>query len=214
MKRPLSSRLWIAAALLAALAAGSAPAASPTGEHDLVDLVLGWARGSFRSPLLCTFGGDTHQGLRRVVIAPGPPQSERRVDRLTFFDIDAPTATRCTTVLGGEQPNAIGSVLLGYTSKRPNSDTPKRDFDELIRAGHLDCEIVEGALRVGPITTPPKQLPEHDFARGTASIAVIKANTDEARLLQDFGPTRRVRLTLQAPDGTQLELPLVEFTGH
>ena len=206
-------RLRIAAALLAALAVRSA-AGAPHGEPDLVDLVLGWSRGSFRSPLLCTFGGETRQGLRRVVIVAGPPQSERRVDRLTFFDIDAPTAERCTSALGGEAPNAIGSLLLAYTAKRPRSDTPKRDFDEELRGGHLDYEILEGRLRIGPITTPPKELPEHDFGRGTARIEVIAAGSDDARLLQDFGPSRRVRLTLQAPDGTRLELPLVEFEGR
>ena len=202
--------LSIAAALLAAVAA----IAAPTTEPDLVDLVLGWSRGSFRSPLLCTFGGETHQGLRRVVIAAGPPQSERRVDRLTFFDLDAPTAQRCTTTFGGDAPNVIGSLLLGYTSKRPHSDTPKRDFDEELRAGHLDFEIVAGRLRIGPITTAPKELTDHDFSRGNARIAVIAAGSDEARVMQEFGPSRRLRLTLEAPDGTRLEMPLVEFESH
>jgi len=205
-----TTRLPIAAALLAALAAIAAPAAEP----DLVDLVLGWSRGSFRSPLLCTFAGEAHQGLRRVVIAAGPPQSERRVDRLTFFDLDAPTAERCTTTFGGDAPNVIGSLLLGYTSKRPHSDTPKRDFDEELRTGHVDFEIVAGRLRVGPVTTPPKELPDHDFAHGSARMAVIAAGSDEARLMQEFGTSRRLRLTLEAPDGTRLELLLVEFEPH
>jgi hypothetical protein len=207
MTTRLAGRLSIAAGIIAALAATSAAAAEP----DLVDLVLGWSRGSFRSPLLCTFDGETREGLRRVVIAAGPPQSERRVNRLTFFDVDAPTAQRCATTFGGDVPNVIGSLLIGYTSKRPHSDTPKRDFDEELRSGHLDFEIVEGRLRIGPVTTPPKELAEHDFARGRARIAVIASGSDEARLMQEFGPSRRLRLTVEAPDGTRVELPLVEF---
>jgi hypothetical protein len=198
----------IAACSLAALAL---IAAGPATGPDMVDLVLSWSRGGFRSPLVCAFPDGTHQGLRRVVIAPGPPQSERRVNRLTFFDLDAPTAQHCSDGLGDDEPNIVGGLLLGYTAKRPRSDTPQRDFDQELKGGHLDFEIVAGRLRVGPVATPVTDLAEHDFSGGTARIAVIDPSSDEARMLLELGPHRRLKLSLAARDGTQLELPLVEL---
>jgi hypothetical protein len=201
----LARALRIAAALLAA--AGLLAASGP----DLVDLVLAWSRGGFRSPLVCSFADQTRQGLRRLLIAPGPPQSERRVNRLTFFDLDAQAAQHCSNGLGADEPNIVGTLMLGYTSKRPHSDTPQRDFDQELRGGHIDFEIVAGGLRVGPVAAPTQSLPEHDFTGGTARIAVIDPGSDEARLLLELGPRRRLQLTLEARDGTRLMLPLVEF---
>jgi len=200
----------IAACLIAALALGAAGAPAATAP-DMVDLVLGWSRGGFRSPLVCTFADGTHQGLRRVLIAPGPPQSERRVNRLSFFDLDATAAQHCSDGLGNDELNVIGSVLFSYTPKRPRSDTPQRDFDQELKSGHLDLEVVAGRLRVGPVTTPAQDLPEHDFAGGTARLAVIDPGSDEARMLLELGPHRRLRLSLEARDGTQIALSLVEL---
>ena len=204
MRRPIR----IAASALAALALTAAgPAAGP----DMVDLVLSWSRGGFRSPLVCTFPDGTHQGLRRVVIASGPPQSERRVNRLTFFDLDAQSAQHCSDGLGDDEPNVVGSLFLGYTPKRPRSDTPQRDFDQELKTGHLDLEIVAGRLRIGRVNAPVAELAEHDFAGGSARLAVIDPNSDEARMLLELGPYRRLKLSLAARDGTELALPLVEL---
>jgi hypothetical protein len=205
--RLLRSRL--AAVLLAfAAAAGPVPAAAAP---DATDLVLHWLRGGWRSPLLCTFSGQPRQGVRRVVIVPGPPQSERRVDRITFSALDAGQAERCRNPLGGDAPNLIGSVLVGYTPRRPHSDTPQRDFEQLLEAGRFDLDVVAGRLRVGPTSAAPESLPEVEFAGGRAEVGEIPPGSDVARMLVDFGPRRRLWLALEAPDGTRVELPLVQF---
>lgn len=204
--------LLLAAALLAAALAGTAPRPAPAAEPDLVDYVLLWLRGGWRSPLLCTFDGQPLQGVRRVVIAAGPGQSERRVDRITFSALEAREAERCRNPLGGDAPNVVGQVLVSYTSKRPRSDTPKRDFDQLRRAGRFELEIVGGRLRIGPTSAAPEALPEVDFAGGRAEVGEIPKGSDVERTLVDFPPQRRrLWLALEARDGTRLELPLVQF---
>lgn len=205
-RRPLRARL--AAALLALASAAAPPAGAAPDETDLV---LHWLRGGWRSPLLCTFAGEPVQGVRRVVIAPGPPQSERRVDRITFTALEARDAERCRNPLGGDAPNLIGSVLVGYTPKRPHSDTPQREFEQLLKAGRFSLEVVAGRLRMGPTATAPDALPEVDFAGGRAEVGEIPEGSDVARTLVDFGPRRRLWLALEAPDGTRVELPLVQF---
>jgi len=204
----------LASALLALLAAlGSGPRAAGAAP-DETDLVLLWLRGGWRSPLLCTFAGQPRQGVRRVVIAPGPPQSERRVDRITFSGLEARDAERCRNPLGGDAPNLVGHLLVGYTPKRPHSDTPERDFQQLLKAGRFDLEIVSGRLRVGATATDPESLPEVDFAGGRAEVGEIPAGSDVERMLVDFGPRRRLWLALEARDGTRVELPLVLFEGR
>ncbi len=184
------------------------------GAPDVVDYVLTWLRGGWRSPLLCTFEGQPVQGIRRVVISPGPPQSERRVARVTFSPLEARDAERCRSILGGEAPNLIGTVLVTYVQKRQRSDTPRRDFDLLRREGRFDLEIVSGRLRMGSAQEAPADLPEVEFTGGRAEVGEILPNSDTARLLLDFGSLRRLWLALEAPDGTRIELPLVLFEGR
>lgn len=205
-----SARLVFAALALLVSFAGNAAGAGP----DETDLVLGWLRGGWRSPLLCTFAGEPRQGVRRVVIAPGPAQSERRVDRVTFTGLDARDAERCRNPLGGDAPNLLGHLLLGYLPKRPHSDTPQRDFEHLLKAGRFDLEIVSGRLRLGPTSAAPETLPEIDFTGGRAEVGEIPAGSDVARVLLDFGPRRRLWLALEARDGTRVELPLVQFEAR
>jgi len=211
LRRPSRSRL--ALALLAALTLSGAPgraAAAP----DVADFVLAWLRGGWRSPLLCTFAGQPRQGVRRVVIAAGPPQSERKVDRITFSALAASDAERCRNALGGDAPNLVGSVLVTYMPKRLRSDTPERDFRQLLAGGRFDLTIVAGKLRVGPASQAPAELPEIDFAGGRAEVGEIPAGSDVARLLADFGPRRRLWLALEAPGGARIELPLVQFESR
>lgn len=183
-------------------------------EPDVVDYILSWLRGGWRSPLLCTFEGQPVQGIRRVVISPGPPQSERRVARVSFTPLEARDAERCRSILGGEAPNLVGSVLVSYTQKRQRSDTPRRDFDLLLREGRFDLDVVSGRLRMGSAQEAPENLPEVDFTGGRAEVGEIPPNSDTARLLLDFGSLRRLWLALEAPDGTRIELPLVLFEGR
>jgi hypothetical protein len=202
----------LAAALLALVTTGLAAPAS--AGPDETDLVLYWLRGGWRSPLVCTFSGEPRRGVRRVVIAPGPPQSERRVDRITFSAVEARDAERCRNPLGGDAPNLVGQVLVGYTPKRPNSDTPQREFEQALKAGAVRLEVVSGRLRVGPTSADPASLPEIDFAGGRAEVSEIAPGSDMARMLVDFGSRRRLWLALEAPDGTRVELPLVQFESR
>jgi hypothetical protein len=196
----------LAALLLAAACAGPASAAP-----DETDYVLAWLRGGWRAPLVCTFAGESRQGVRRVVIAAGPPHAERRLDRITFSALEARDAERCRNPLGGDAPNLVGNLLVGYTPKRPHSDTPEREFQQLLKSGRFHLEIVSGRLRVGPTSAAPEALPEIDFAGGRAEVGEIPAGSDVARMLVDFGPRRRLWLALEARDGTRIELPLLQF---
>lgn len=204
--RPVA-RLAAALALLAAVAAPAPASAGP----GVTDYVLAWLRGGWRSPLLCTFAGETRQGVRRIVITEGPRQVERPVDRITFSALEAQGAERCRNPLGGDAPNLAGSLLVGYTPRRPHSDTPERDFQRLLKEGRFDLEIVAGRLRMGATSEAPGALPEVDFAGGRAEVGEIAEGSDAARVLVDFGPRRRLWLALEAPDGTRVELPLVQF---
>jgi hypothetical protein len=177
---------------------------------DLVDLTLTWPLGSFRSPLVCLFKGQSQRGLRRVVIAPGPRTSPRRVDRLTFHDLEAQGAERCTMALGGDEPNLIGSVDFAYRPSRPHSDTPERDFKEDLRDGTLEFEIEHGRVSEGPASTPRESLRPIDFSGGVLRLAQIRPGSDAARLVADLPGSRRLWLTLEARDGTRVEMPLVQ----
>lgn len=192
------------------LAAAPGPAAAQPGP-DVVDLMLAWTRGSFRAPVVCRFGDHTQQGVRRVLVVPGPRQSEQRVNRLQFVDLEAGGSERCTDVLGGEAPNVVGTLHLGYRPRRPHSDTPDRDFELERRGDRVVLDVVSGKLRIGPASVPPTSLPEVEFAGGTAHFSEVAPGSDAARVLAAFGPRRRLRLALEAPDGTRLELPLVAF---
>src|SRR5512139_545532 len=94
----------IAGALFLAL--GLAPrSAAQTAPPDLGRLALEWARGDFRSPLVCEIDGAPRLGLRRVTIAPGPPSLERPAAHLRFFDLEVPAGTHCGTETEKEVPN-------------------------------------------------------------------------------------------------------------
>ncbi len=208
-------RFWRPLAAWLAFAALFTPApAIARSEPDVVDYVLSWLRGGWRSPLLCTFEGQPLQGVRRVLISPGPAQSERRVARIQFTPLEAREAERCRSVLGGEAPNLAGSLLVTYTQMRQRSDTPRRDFDLLLREGRFGLDVISGKLRIGSAQAAPEDLPEVEFGGGRAEVGEIPPNSDTARLLSDFGSRRRLWLALEAPDGTRIELPLVLFEGR
>src|SRR4030095_7439994 len=109
MRDPSARRRCVVAWALGAWLVGAAPPALAQGRMpDATDFALGWGRGGFASPVVCRFPDGAKRGLRRVVIAPGPPTSEERVDRMQFFDLAADGAERCTDELGGDAPNLGG----------------------------------------------------------------------------------------------------------
>jgi hypothetical protein len=203
---PLGRRI----ARLGLLAAGAGLAAATRAQPvaDAVDVALAWARGSYRAPLVCSFDGEPRRGLRRVAIARGPRDSTRRVNRLTFFDLDAGAAQRCVSELGGDEPNLVGSLDLGYSPRRPHSDTPERDFAVERRRGPIEYEIVRGGLRMGPVQEPVEALRWVDFTGGRARLGEVRRGSDAARVLADLPGRRQLELELEAPGGTRIVMPL------
>lgn len=208
---PRRRRSRAALALAALLAALPAAALAQPGGPDVVDYALGWIRGGYRSPVICTFDGRARQGLRRVLVAPGPRRFARRVDRITFHDLDAREAERCRNPLGGDAPNVVGQLFVTFVPRRPHSDTPKRDFELVLREGALELPIEHGALRIGDSGAAVDALPETDFTGGRVWIREVKPGSDIERMLVDFPPSRRLWFEAEAPDGTRIEMALVQF---
>jgi len=177
---------------------------------DAVDFALAWARGGFASPVVCRFPDRAQRGLRRVVVAAGPRTSEVRVNRVQFFDLEAPGAERCHDELGAEEPNVIGTLYVTYTARRPRSDTPERDLKQDLERGPLEFSIVRGRLRVGPASVPVESLREVEFADGKLELGPIAPGSDDAKRIADVPGSREVRLVAEAKDGTRVVLPLVE----
>lgn len=180
------------------------------GQPDAADFALAWARGSYASPVVCRFPDGAKRGLRRVLIAPGPKTSEQRVDRMQFMDLAAAGAERCADELGAEEPNVVGALYFTYTPRRPNSDTAERDFKHDVESGAVPFEVVRGLLRIGPAGSAADTLKEVDFAGGKLRIATIPPGSDDARRIADLAGGRRLRLEVEAKDGTRLGLALVE----
>jgi hypothetical protein len=133
------------------------------------------------------------------------------MNRLAFFDLEAPEGTRCHDETGGDEPNLIGSLALALeTHARP--DTARRDFDTALRReGGFDFSIRAGRLRIGAPGEETSTLPEVDFGGGTASIREVKRGSDAFRRLADFGQLRKLSLVLEARDGTRLSFDLVQY---
>ena len=204
----------LAGLLGALLLLGVQPAASQSGGAgglpDLVDLALGWARGEYRAPLVCTFGGEPRRGLRKVVIAPGRPTTGARVDRIRFFDLAPGRASRCVNALGEPEPNLEGSVLITLRA-RSRPDVANRDFKEALRRdGGFDFAVVSGVLRITPISADGARPRTVDFAGGTARLAAVRRGSDAARMLADFRSPRKLVLTLRSPGGEEIRLHLFQ----
>jgi hypothetical protein len=199
----------LAGACLLALAIGP-PCAAQTAAPDLGRLVLEWARGDFRSPLVCEIDGAPRLGLRRVTIAPGPPTLERPAAHLRFFDLEVPDGTRCGTETEKEVPNAIGTLALAHRG-RSRPDTAAHDFAATLRReGGFEFEIVSGRLDLQPAHDPAASR-RVDFRGGRAYLAEVKRGTDAWRRLAEYPVLRKRTLRVEAPDGSSLALDLVEL---
>lgn len=193
------------------------PAALPAqgpggrGSPDLRVLALEWARGVYRAPLLCELGGETRRGLRRVLVRPGPRGGREPTNELAFFELEVPEGTRCHDALGAAEPDVAGVLRFAAdTPSRP--DTARHDFAATLRReGGFRFDVRAGRLRVGPAGAEAKALEPVDFAGGALEIRRVERGSDAWRTLSDFGPRRKLRLTLEAPDGTRLAFDLVQL---
>ena len=208
----MSLRLVAASVTVGAwlLCAATPAGAQPRGEPDAADFALAWARGGFASPVVCRFAQGAQRGLRRVLIEPGPRTSERRVDRVSFVDLGAKGAERCTDELGADEPNVVGTLYITHVPRRPHSDTAERDFKQDVERGPIVFEVVRGRLRVGPAANAVDSLPDVDFAGARFELATIRPGSDDARRVADVPGTRSLRLEIEAKDGTRIAFPLVE----
>ncbi len=205
----LAAALACAAAVLAAGAG-----AQGRGEPGLPELALGWTLGDWRAPLVCEIEGSAHRALRRVRITPGPRGAHRSMTRVAFFDLEAPPGTRCHDELGHDEPNVVGQLALTLEAHhRP--DTAQHDFQEALRReGGFTFSIVSGRLHLGAADARPEAMPQVDFKGGTAEVRTVRRGTDTWRRLADFPAQRKVVMTLVAPEGTRLELDLIDLGPH
>jgi hypothetical protein len=177
----------------------------------LKSLALEWARGEYRAPLICEIDGAPHRALRRILVSPGPRNSRTPMNRLAFFDLEAPAGTRCHDEMGANQPNAIGSLALALET-RARPDTAQHDFDAALRReGGFEFQIRAGRLRLGAPGVDPDTLPVVDFSGGTAEFRKVKRGSDAFRRLAEFGQLRKLTLVIEAEDGTRLSFDLVQF---
>ncbi|MBC8341481.1 MAG: hypothetical protein H8E63_07470, partial [Proteobacteria bacterium] len=87
-------------------------AAQPAGDVSLNHLVLGWMQGNYATPLVCKIDGASRRGLRRILIAPPDDKKKTPESVVRFNDLEAETATRCFTEIGGDTPNIMGELVV------------------------------------------------------------------------------------------------------
>jgi hypothetical protein len=201
-----SGRSIVTAAFLVAMTAPFAHAQSTAPDEN--SLALLWSRGDFRAPLVCEIAGEAHRGFRRVLVEAGPPQVVPAVNRLRFYDLEVPPGSRCVTETRGASPNVLG-VISFLRRGRSRPDTAQRDFSATLRKdGGFSFEVVSGRLRVGP-SEDPEALRVVDFRGGEARFEEIRRGSDAWRRMADLPASRKLKLRLEAKDGTVLEFDLV-----
>lgn len=212
MPRPRARRLAPLPALLLLALALPAPLVAQRPAVDLGLLALEWTRGVYRAPVLCEIDGETRRGLRRVLVRPDSRRGRRPANELALFDLDVPEGTRCHGLLGEDEPNVVGRLRFALDA-RSRPDTARHDFAAALRRdGGFTFDVRAGALRVGPADAAPEELEVVDFEGGSLEIRRLEAGSDARRRLADFGPRRKLRLELRAPeDGPRLRFDLVQF---
>ncbi|MEN8182108.1 MAG: hypothetical protein ABFS46_06190 [Myxococcota bacterium] len=174
-------------------------------------LALHWARGDFRAPLVCELEGVAHRGFRRIAVDVGPRQIKPPVNRLRFYDLDIPPEAACVTETRGPTPNVIG--FLSFLRRGPpRPDMAQREFTSILkREGGFSYDVARGRLR---ILSPGSEEREIDFQGGTVRFSKIRRGSDDWRRLAEFPAQRKLKLVVEAPDGTRLEFDLVSSEQH
>lgn len=177
-------------------------------------LALLWAQGDYRGPMICEIAGEPRRALRRITIKTGPRTSTRALDKILFFDLEAPPKTDCYGEAGGEQLNIIGSLNIVFeSSERP--DTAKHDFEVALRREHgFTYKIMTGALRVGPAGTPIGELKTISFKGGSAEMRIVRRGSDAYRRMAEFGARSLRELVLTTAEGRSFRFELVEWSSR
>lgn len=198
--------------LLAALLLPIASAAQGGVPGGMSTLALLWAQGEYRAPMICEIEGQPRRALRRIRIKTGPRSATRALDRLVFFDIEAPMGTRCYGEAGNAQPNVIGALTLVHEGRR-DRDTAQHDFDDKLRRdGGFEFRIFSGHLRIGAPGAPPASLETLDLKDGSVTLEAVRRGSDAFRRLAEFGPRDKRVLRLDAPDGRSWSFDLVDWS--
>lgn len=204
-------RLWMVAMAVTGLLASSAVAQNGP---DLVDLVVQWASGRYRSPVHCEVDGKLRLGVRRVTLEPEQMPGRPPTLEVKFTDLHADDAVRCVDSKGKSLPNLAGGVELRLPG-RPHPETASRDFRQTLkRKKGFDFDIVQGRIKIEPVGLPESPPQLVDFRGGKARIALIYPATDEARELQNFKSQRKFLVSLEAPSGETLQIPIFEPPGR
>lgn len=194
--------MWLA---LPALAVAPARAQDP----DLATLAFSWLAGDWVAPLVCEIGGAPQRGVRRMRVAADPRRSLEQFARLSFFDLAAPGATRCVSLLGSEEPEIRGHVVFRL-DRNAAPDVAVREFKQTLRReGGFDFRIERGRLLLRPVAAGESEARAVDFSGGTLHARAVAPGSDAARLLAEFPQRRKVTFELEAKDGTRLRLHAV-----
>ena len=199
--------------LLAALLLPIASAAQEGVPGGMSTLALLWAQGEYRAPMICEIEGQPMRALRRIRIKTDPRSATRALDRLVFFDIEAPLGTRCYGEAGNAQPNVIGALILIHEG-RQDPDTAKYDFDgELRRDGGFEFRISSGHLRIGAPGAALTSLETVNLKDGSVAVEAVRRGSDAFRRLAEFGPRDKRVMRLHAPDGRSWSFDLVDWSA-
>ena len=187
--------LWTRASVFGiSLVLGGMAAAQPAGDVSLNHLVLGWMQGNYATPLVCKIDGASRRGLRRILIAPPDDKKKTPESVVRFNDLEAETATRCFTEIGGDTPNITGELVVRHPVTKLRETAP-RDFKlELRRKRGFDLDIVRGELVMQTVGLDAAPTEPVDFRGGKLGIHILRSGADGLRLLQDLPSPRKVRL--------------------
>jgi hypothetical protein len=203
---------WPTAALLVAWPAATLLVAAPAAAQTVGEFALLWTLGDYRAPLICDVDGAPERVLRRVSVTPVRRQTHRLTNRIVFHDLEAPERTRCYDDRGRDEPNVLGALSIVHEGRRDRPDLGQHEFQETLRReGAFSFKIASGSLRLGEPGAPLESLRSVSFAGGTAVVSAVRVGTDVYRRLAEFGPVPKRRLELEAPDGTQLAVDLVQI---
>lgn len=177
------------------------------------ELAFAFVQGDFRAPLTCRVDDTPRQALRRVRIQPGSAQAARPTLRLTFFDLEAPPGTRCTSIAGEPEPNLVGTLQLVWDA-RTRPDTGELDFrNTLRREGGFEFKVEAGRLRIGEAGAGVGARVV-DFAGGVARVEPVAPGSDAARRLAAFRAKRGLVLAVAPPGAAPLAFDLVELPSR
>lgn len=184
--------------------------AAPTAAQapSMNDLVIDWATGRYASPVMCEIDGKLVRGVRRLILKPRHSLGRPSQLAVHFIDMRPESATRCINSTAAPQPNVLGKVLMQLPGT-PHPETAMRDFKRgLSRDKGFSLDLAEGILKIQDVAVPAPEARLVDFRGGKGSLRLVLPATDADRELSAFNSPKKLILSLEAPGGERIELPL------